>query len=535
MKKLHIFILKSYAGPLAMTFFISLFILVMQGLWRYADDIVGKGLEISVMLELLFYVSLQVVPMALPLAILLAALMTFGNLGENYELTAIKASGVSLFRIMRPLIVLTIIISCTAFWFSNNVLPVANLKFQTLFKSVQQARPELEIKEKTYYDGVDGFRIKVDHKNPTTGILYDLIIHDHRDKINRNNNVTMADSGKLDINVVSGAIALTLYSGVTYDEKVSLSNNRLSDRARQMYRHDEFTEQVVQVKVEGLDFSVMDENMFKSNDKMKNLVQLNHDSDSITKVRDSLSFVLADNTKQFQMQKVRHKFSNDSSYYAAITIANVVSVDSIVGILSDRELKSALETALRQARSHKQFVDEKLIKYKEEQYKLTRHSMEKHRKFTMPIACLLFFFIGAPLGAIIRKGGLGMPIVISVLFFIFYYVIDTFGMKLAREGAWPVAMGMWLSTFILTIIGSFLTYKSATDSALFKSEAYINFFNKTFGKYLQKNGESKSDYLARINNFNILEKIFAYINMGVFYIIQKLGKLFTKKKNNNEQ
>jgi len=176
MKKLHKFVLKSYAGPLAMTFFISVFILVMQGLWRYADDIVGKGLDVSVMVELLFYVALQVVPMALPLAILLAALMTFGNLGENYELTAIKASGVSLFRIMRPLIILTLFTSGVAFWFSNNVLPVANLKFYTLLYSVRQARPELEIKERIYYDGVDGFRIKVNHKDKNTGMLYDLII-----------------------------------------------------------------------------------------------------------------------------------------------------------------------------------------------------------------------------------------------------------------------------------------------------------------------------------------------------------------------
>ena len=193
---------------MAMTFFISLFILVMQGLWRYVDDIVGKGLDFSVMAELLFYVSLQVVPMALPLSILLAALMTFGNLGENYELTAMKASGVSLFRIMKPLIAVTFLISCVAFWFSNNVLPVANLKFYSLLYSVRQARPELELKEKVYYDGVDGFRIKIDHKDRKTGMLYDLIIHDHRDRINRNINVTMADSGFMEIDDKAGLIRL---------------------------------------------------------------------------------------------------------------------------------------------------------------------------------------------------------------------------------------------------------------------------------------------------------------------------------------
>ncbi|MCQ2229106.1 MAG: LptF/LptG family permease [Bacteroidales bacterium] len=478
MKKLHKFILKSYAGPLAMTFFITVFILVMQGLWRYADDIVGKGLEVSIMLELLFYVALQVVPMALPLAILLAALMTFGNLGENYELTAIKASGVSLFRIMRPLVTLTLILSVVAFWFSNNVLPVANLKFYTLLYSVRQARPELEIREKVYYDGVDGFRIKIDRKNPKTGMMYDLIIHDHRDKVNRNVNVTMADSGKMDIDDKLGVIVLTLYDGTTYDEKVAFGNGRMTDRSRQMYRHDEFSEQMVIVKVDGLDFSRSDESIFKTSDRMKNLDQLVHDTDSLYQVRDSITSDLHKMSSSYAMRKTRHRYDSDSIYSVVIDTMKVVRVDSIVDLLRDSEIRTALETALRQAKNNKQFVDERKTLYNQEQLKVNRHEMEQHRKFTMPVACLLFFFIGAPLGAIIRKGGLGMPVVVSVFFFIFYYVTDTFGAKCAREGVWPVPYGMWMSTAILAVIGAFLTYKSATDSALFKSEAYQKIIDK---------------------------------------------------------
>ena len=478
MKKLHTFIIKSFLGPLAMTFFISLFILVMIGVWRYSSDIVGKGLEISVMLELLFYVALQQVTMALPLAILLASLMTFGNLGEHYELTAIKSSGVSLFRIMKPLIFFVLFISVSAFWFSNNVLPIANLKFRTLLISVRQARPELDIKEKIYYDGVDGFRIKIDHKNAKTGLLYDLIIHDHRDKINRNVNITMADSGRMDIDDKHGVIKLSLYNGVTYDEKVSFSNNRLSERAQQMYRHDEFSEQIVQVPVDGLDFSRVDESISKGNDRMKNFDQLVHDSDSLRLLRDTLSMQLNEQCKTFAMIRVKHRYSNDSTYNAAIDSSYLVSVDSIVGLIEDDQLISALGGALRQARSNKQYVDESRNRYLDEQLKFNKHQMEMHRKFTMPLACILFFFIGAPLGAIIRKGGLGTPIVISFIFFIFYYVINTFGEKLARESAWPIPAGMWLSTVVLLSIGSFLTYKSATDSALFKSEAYLKFFDK---------------------------------------------------------
>ncbi len=492
MKKLHKFILKSYAGPLAMTFFISVFILVMQGLWRYSGDIVGKGLDFSVMLELLFYVALQVVPMALPLAILLAALMTFGNLGENYELTAIKASGVSLFRIMRPLIYLTAFISVAAFWFSNNVLPVANLKFYTLLYSVRQARPELEIREKIYYDGVDGFRIKIDHKNPETGMMYDLIIHDHRDKVNKNVNVTMADSGKMDIDDQHGIIELTLYDGISYDEKVAFNNSRLSDRARQMYRHDEFSEQKVQVKVDGLDFSRIDENLLKSRDRMKNLDQLIVDTDSLIIVQDSITITIAQQAAIHQMRKARNRYSTDSLYNIAIDTATVLNVDSTFFALSDSQIRSALESAVRQARDNKQFIDERLSQYEAEHVKVNKHMMEMHRKFAMPIACLLFFFIGAPLGAIIRKGGLGMPVVISVFFFIFYYVVNTFGEKCASESVWPVWMGMWMSTLVLAVIGIFLTYKSATDSALFKSEAYqkvADKIKKRLMKKLKREGE----------------------------------------------
>lgn len=472
MKKLHKFVLLNYSGPLAMTFFISLFILVMQGLWRYVDDIVGKGLEISVMAELLFYVALQVVPMALPLAILLASLMTFGNLGENYELTAMKASGISLFRIMRPMIVVTGLVSVSAFWFSNNVLPVANLKFYSLLYSVKQQRPELELKERVYYDGVDGFRIKVSRKDRKTGMLYDLIIHDHRDRINRNINVTMADSGLMDIDSKAGMIRLTLYSGITYDEKVTTGNKRMSERDRQMYRHDAFAREVFQIKVDGLDFSRTSEDAFKTNDRMKDLQQLHHDRDSLVQRCDSLTRQLNADVRSFMLKKANFRYKSDTLFVLAIDTAKTLQADSLTRSLTPRKLQTAMQNALRVARSNKQVVDDKQISFDNEQIKVNRHMMEMHRKFSLPVACMVFFFIGAPLGAIIRKGGLGTPIVISVLFFIFYYVIDTFGAKMAREGVWPVWCGMWLSTTVLLCIGSFLTYKSATDSALFRSEAY---------------------------------------------------------------
>lgn len=488
MKKIELFILRSYTGPLMMTFFICVFILVMQGLWRYADDIVGKGLEIPVMAELLFYVALQVVPLALPLAILLAALMTFGNLGENYELTALKASGISLWRIMRPLFFVTVIISITAFWFNNNVLPVANLRFYTILSDIKSARPEMEIKEKVYYDGVDKFRIKIDHKNEKTGMLYDLIIHDHRDQINRNMNVTIADSGHMEIHESLGTINLTLYNGVTYDEKVSMNNGRLSERDRQMYRHDEFQQQCIQIRVDGLQNTTGSaEAYLAKNDRMKDLVRLRHDADSLISREDSLINNIRTQGLTANARRSRSYYKSDSAYSAAIdTSRTTLSIDSLARTLKPSQLRLAVSTAVRAAKSHKHSAEDQCRIIGEEHIKVNRHLMEQHRKFTMPIACLLFFFIGAPLGAIIRKGGLGLPLVISVLFFIFYYVIDTFGGKMARESVWPVANGMWMSTAILLAIGVFLTYKSATDSDLFRSEVYAKFFRHIMPTYFIK-------------------------------------------------
>ncbi len=491
MKKLHKFVLLNYAGPLAMTFFISLFILVMQGLWRYVNDIVGKGLEISVMAELLFYVALQAVPMALPLAILLASLMTFGNLGENYELTAMKASGISLFRIMRPMMFLTVIICCAAFWFSNNVLPVANLKFYSLLYSVRQARPELELKEKVYYDGVDGFRIKIDHKDRKTGMLYDLIIHDHRDQVNKNINVTMADSGIMDIDDKAGLVKLILFDGITYDEKVVLGNKRMTAKDRRYYRHDEFKKEVFHIKVDGLDFSRTNEDAFKGNDRMKNLEQLANDKDSLLLICDSVVTRINNDAKSFTMKKAVQKHKTDSLLTLAIDTVSIINVDSLSHSMTARKRLTVMQNALRQAKNNKQALDGHLFDFERENKKVIKHEMEQHRKFTLPIACLLFFFVGAPLGAIIRKGGLGLPIVISVLFFIFYYVIDTFGAKMAREDVWYVWCGMWLSTAVLAVIGAFLTYKSATDSALFKSEAYARVADKIKEWILKKHEARK--------------------------------------------
>jgi len=484
MKRLHLFILKSFLGPLAMTFFISLFILVMQFLWKYVDELVGKGLEWYVMAELLFYASLQVVPMALPLAILLASLMTFGNMGEHYELTALKAAGISLPRIMKPLMVFILMVAGAAFWFSNNLLPVANLKLYSLLYDVRQTRPELDIKEKVFYDGIEDFSIKIEDKDRETNLMHDIMIYDHRDKLSRNSNVTIADSGKLQVSEDKKFMILTLYNGVRFDEKVAQEKRRLRDRELQSFRTDIFESQTALIELQGFDFTRSDEGFFKSSDRMKNLVQLRVDEDSIQKIKTMQVTDLSERMKRTHFKRVRYAFSpgQKNAIDSAMAEVTVVPLDSAMSALTAEKQRNAYEGALRTARENRQMIEDQNRFIEKEETKIVRHQMERHRKFTLPFACIIFFFIGAPLGAIIRKGGLGMPVVISVLFFILYYVINTTGEKMARESIWETWQGMWLSSGILLVVGAFITYKSSTDSALLNSDAYTIFFQKLFRK-----------------------------------------------------
>ena len=481
MKKLHLFVLKSYLGPLTMTFFISLFILVLQFLWRYVDDMVGKGLNFATLAQLLFYASLQVIPMALPLAILLASLMTFGSLGENYELTAIKASGVSLLRTMKPLIVVTVIIAVLAFGFSNNVLPWANLKLYTLLWSVKQKKPELEIKEQVFYDGIEDFRIKIQGKDSETGLMKEVMIYDHRDGRNPNSNVTLADSGKLQISEDNRFMKLTLMDGIRYEENVRQEKKRLNDRAKQQFRKDKFKKQIALFEMQGHNLVMQDEQMFASNDRMKNLAQLTSAVDSFNTAQSSVGDKINQQTKNFYFQQRRYlQRRNKNIPQIAIDSVRYLDADSLFDALSSHQRLIAIEGAKRQAQDNRSQLENKISRFKSNQTKITRHMMELHRKFTLSFACFIFFFIGAPLGAIIRKGGLGMPVVISILFFIVYYIIDTLGAKFAREGVWHIYQGMWLSSAILFPLGSFLTYKSATDSTLLNADAYLVFFRKLF-------------------------------------------------------
>jgi len=476
-KKLHIFVLKSFVGPLVLTFFIVIFVLLLQFLWKYIDDLVGKGLEIPVISELMLYTSASLVPMALPLAVLLASLMTFGNLGENYELIALKAAGISLQRIMMPLIILMVFISMGAFLFSNHVIPYSNLKMRTLLYDVQQQKPELSIKEGVFYHGIDNYSIKISKKDHKSNLLKGIMIYDHTDR-RGNVSVTVADSGYMKVTEDKQYLLVTLYNGYNYVEMGDQKRRRNSEKTFPA-RRDKFETQTIYIELTGFGLSRTDESLFKSNYQMMNLDQLKHTKDSLDENLEKVQYRFSRTirTTNYFKRESRRALKDTAD---TIPPQEAINVDSLYHNLKPQDKKRVLSQALTFARSAESYIESQKITYRSKMQRLKRFEVEWHRKFTLSFACLIFFFIGAPLGAIIRKGGLGMPVVISVAFFVVYYIISLMGEKLVRETFEPALKGMWLSSYILLPLGVFLTYKATSDSVILNMDTYVNFFKKAF-------------------------------------------------------
>lgn len=472
MKRLHLFVLRTFLGPFFMTFFICVFVLLMQFLWKYIDDMVGKGLEWGIVAELLLYASFALIPMAFPLAMLLASIMTFGNLGENYELVAIKASGISLFKIMRPLIVVALALTMFAFYFSNNILPKTNLKFGALLVSVKQQKPEMVISEGVFTNEIDGYSIKVDRKASKGNMMYGLMIYNHT-KNSGNANVTVADSGFMKISEDKKYMIMTLFDGQ------SATNPKPNQRGKKRtfpFRREHFSKQTITIPLEGFDFQRTDENRLRNAYKMMNLTQLEHREDSMysdyqVRVR---RFAASMNYPNPLTQMVLNQTQTVDSLRKETLFApdTLVNIDQIYHTLDEHIQNEVVNMAIGQARTNHQTINQNLHELYNQKKSINKLTMEKHKKFTWSIACFIFFFIGAPLGAIIRKGGLGMPVVVSILMFITYYMVSITGEKFAREDMWAMANGMWFSTYIFLPLGIFLTYKSANDSALLNLETY---------------------------------------------------------------
>lgn len=463
--------LRHFLGLLSVTFMICIFILLMQFVWMHIKDLVGKGVEIGVLAEFFVYAVASVVPLALPLAILLASLMTFGNLGEKTELTAMKAAGVSLFRIMRPLTISIMLICGGAFLFSNYVLPVSQVKLWALIFSLRQKSPELDIPQGEFYDGIDGYNIYVRHKNPKIGMLYDMMIYDYSEGF-QNATVMVADSGQIFFTADNKYLLLRLYSGESF-ENLDRQQKRATQSEKNIpYRRESFMQKQLLIDFD-TELNRFDEKALNDQHVSKNVVELLQSIDSVqTLAHDrsaEQSAVIVEN-RYFG----RERQSGRNVEEGAMGVSDkVYDIDTLLSMLTDEERYRAASTALEKAQAQRDQIDYNALMLNDYQRYIRRHEIELHRKFTLAFACLVFFFIGAPLGAITRKGGLGMPVVISVVMFIVYYIIDNTGYKMAREALWPCWAGMWLSSMVLLPIGVFLTYKAATDSALFNPDAWL--------------------------------------------------------------
>lgn len=475
MKRIDLYLLRHFLGLFFMTFLIASFILLMQFLWVHVRDLVGKGVEITVLAEFFVYSVMSVVPLALPLAILLASLMCFGNLGEKFELTAMKAAGVSLFRIMRSLTVSIAILCIGAFFFSNYVLPMSQAKLWALIFSLRQKSPELDIPPGEFYNGVPGYMIYVEKKNRQTGMLYDMMIYDYSNGF-QDATVLVADSGQLMVTADHHYLKLCLHSGEGFENLDRQQQNATKSRRNVPYRREIFGYKEMLIEFDS-DLKRYDESVLADQHVSKDVSRLIHSIDSVQVLAEGRA---SQQSSELIRKNYFNRENNDNLLLGDIPPEIIAShdIDSLFRALPPKKQLRAVGAAAEKARQKKDQVQYNNVMLEDYKYYIRKHEIELHRKFTLAFACLIFFFIGAPLGAIIRKGGMGAPIVISVVLFVIYYIIDNTGYKMAREAIWPVWAGMWLSSFVLLPIGIFLTYKAATDAALLNPEAWLKVFER---------------------------------------------------------
>ncbi len=466
-----------------MTFCICLFIVMMQFLWRYIDELVGKGLSMDLIAELFFHAALSLLPLALPLSILLAALMTFGDLGEHVELTALKSSGISLTTIMKPIAMLMVVVAIGAFFFMNNALPKSQVKMWTLLFSMRQTSPTLDIPEGAVYSQIPGYNIYVKRKDKERDMLYNLLIYDVSAST-MYPRIVAADSGRLSMTEDKRHLVLTLYKGAWYEQMSGASG--VNGMSGDMYRRESFHDKEIMIPYDA-NFTRMDDETMKSQYVGKDIKELQHSIDSINLRVDSAASLIVERMRRQPLcgvpqSRVVVKDGNPTlEPIPQVKLDKAVDINDILKSLPQHEQQQIVNQALSNASADMQDMQFQGYQVNDDNYIMRRHQIELIKKFTLSLACLIFFFIGAPLGAIIRKGGLGMPIVISVILFIIYYIIDNTGYKLARDGRWPVWQGIWLSSAVLLPLGIFLTKKAVNDSAVFNPDAWLNFLRRITG------------------------------------------------------
>lgn len=472
-KKIDIFVFKAYSLLFVGTFFICLFIFMMQFMWRYVDELIGKGLTLDVLAHFFYYAGLTLIPMSLPLAILLASLITFGNLGERFELLSMKAAGIPLIRILQPIIIFNILLCIGSFYFQNVTGPEAQKKFYTLIYSMKQKSPELEIPEGIFYSEIPGYNIFVEKKGKENGMLYGVMIYSTTDGY-EDAQIVLADSAELKTTADEKHLMLTMYAGERFRNMQAQGN--MMARANVPYMRETFIQETDLIPFDN-NFNMMDANVFSGSAQTKNLREIETGLDSLVHKSDSIGRSLFAYLQNTTYRRKVNIASQDSAKIARQTL----NFDTLYSQLTVSQQQSILRNAMQKSTVATNEYEFRGLISKDIDQSTRTHWVEWHKKFTLSLACLFFFFIGAPLGAIIRKGGLGVPVVISVTIFIFYYIINVSGEKMAKSGEWVPWFGEWLSSMVLCPIGIFLTYKANKDSAVFNIEAYINVIRKILG------------------------------------------------------
>ncbi len=462
-KKLDSLILKAFIGPFIATFFITLFVLVLQFFWLYIDDIVGKGLDFFTIFKLLSYVTASVVPLALPLAVLLSSIMTFGNLGESFELVAIKSAGIPLLRFMRPLLIVSLLICVVAFIFNNSIIPRATLKLNTLKYDIIVTKPALDIKEGIFYDKIDGFVIKIGKKEEN-GTIRNVVIY--QKNYNLQDNITVADSGLMKISADKHFLEFYLRSGWQYQER----GDRVTTNTQ--FTRTGFKDYKKILDLSSFKIQKTEDSTFKDNWRMLSVRQLNSAIDSFKKDNNNIGSKVAREAKLY----LGFAKNLDSSW--AVPVKTSTRITSFSQIVPDTAKSAVLDAAIGQANSVKGVLESRAAEYTSRKQELRLRLIEWHRKFSLSLACLVLFLIGAPLGSIIRKGGIGTPLIFAVVFFVIFFLLNNFGEKFVKQDVLQPLAGMWLATFTLLPIGMFLVFKAMRDSQLFNQEAYYRFFKK---------------------------------------------------------
>ena len=529
LKKLDILIIKAFIGPFVATFFVTLFVLVLQFMWLYIDDMVGKGLDTLTILQLLLYLSATMVPLALPLAVLLSSIMTLGNLGETYELVAIKSAGISLLRFMRPLLVVSILITLVAFYFNNSILPFANLRMNTIKYDIIVTKPALNIKEGVFYDKIEGYVIKIGKKEKDDSTIRNVVIYE-QNQAGLQDDIIVADSGKMTVTPDQRTLNFVLQSGTLYREKGDRSNVG-TNFVRMSFKKYKKVLDLTSFKM-----NKTDDSAFRNNYQMLTLVQLGRNIDSLQKANDvrrqraindlriSLKFTpYLDTTGWEAAEKplvlpapAHNAHALPRNAYDTFLLSESATRDSIAkawtaartskdsatrahakalkkapdlvfaDLLPDSARIPVLDRTIAIVNSAKVNLDQPALLYSNEENNLRQHEIAWHEKITLAVACLVMFLIGAPLGSIIRKGGIGLPLVFAVVFFVIFFLLNNFGKKFVKEDVLTPIGGMWMATYVLTPIGLFFIYKALNDSQLFNKEAYFRLGRRIRGFFKKK-------------------------------------------------